>query len=350
MPDLTYFVNDRVSVRRFHSYSESMKEKDMNTKLLTITALAAALLSAQAFSQAASQTAPPATATPAPPATPAIDRQAAFDGVVAAEKAFAKLTAEKGMREGFLAYLADDSIVFDPDPTNGQQVWKGRKPSPAVLEWYPVHSEVSLAGDLGFNTGPYDFRPKPGDKPVAWGQFATIWKRQADGAWKAALDLGTSTPEVAVAPAPALALTGPARVEESALPRVDVEKTRAALLDADRALAVSTLEKGSAAYDSVLTDDARLLRVSHQPALGREAARALLAEYPMPTTWETLGGGVARSGDLGYSYGFVKKHEEGPESPWINTSNYLRVWRREKDGPWKLAFEVLSPRPQKPKA
>ncbi|HEY0555488.1 MAG TPA: DUF4440 domain-containing protein [Thermoanaerobaculia bacterium] len=318
------------------------------TKILSWTAFGAAVTLVAAAALAQTPTSAPAA--PAPPATPAIDRQAAFDGVVAAEKAFAKLTAEKGMREGFLAFLADDSIVFDPDPANGQQVWKGRKPSPAVLEWYPVHSEVSLAGDLGFNTGPYDFRPKPADKPVAWGQFATIWKRQADGSWKAALDLGTSTPEPTAAAAPALALNGPTRVEESALPKVDVEKARSALLDADRALAASTLEKGSAAYDGVLTDDARLLRVSHQPALGREAARALLAEYPMPTTWESLGGGVARSGDLGYSYGFVKKHEEGPESPWINTSNYLRVWRREKDGPWKLAFEVLSPRPQKPKA
>jgi ketosteroid isomerase-like protein len=70
----------------------------------------------------------------------------------------------------------------------------------------------------------------------------------------------------------------------------------------------------------------------------------------MPTTWEPLGGGVSRSGDLGYTYGFVKRHEDGPESPWINTSNYLRVWRKEKDGPWKLAFEVFSPRPNKPKA
>jgi ketosteroid isomerase-like protein len=318
------------------------------TKVFSWTALgvAATLVAAAAFAQ----TSTPAPAAPAT-AAPAIDRQAAFDGVVAAEKAFAKTAAEKGMRDGFLAFLADDSVVFDPDPTNGQQVWKARPASPALLEWYPVHSEVSLAGDMGFNTGPYDFRPKPADKPVAWGQFATIWKRQADGGWKAALDLGTSTPEPPTAAVPALALSGPARMEESALPKVDAEAARTALLAADRALAAATQEKGSAAaYDGILSEDARLLRVSHQPALGREAAKALLAENPMPTTWEPLGGGVARSGDLGYSYGFVKKHEEGPESPWINTSNYLRVWRREKDGPWKLAFEVFSPRPQKPKA
>ena len=45
-----------------------------------------------------------------------------------------------------------------------------------------------------------------------------------------------------------------------------------------------------------LTDDVRLVRASRQPALGREAARALLAENPQPTTWEPLGGGVARDG------------------------------------------------------
>jgi ketosteroid isomerase-like protein len=308
----------------------------------TAFGVAATLLAAASLAQT------PAAAPVSP--APAVDRQAALDGLVAAEKAFAKTAAEKGMREGFLAFLAEDSLVFDPDPANGRQVWKGRPASPALLEWFPVHSEVSLAGDLGFNTGPYDFRPKPGEAPVAWGQFATIWKRQADGGWKAALDLGTSTPEPPAPPVPAIALSGPARVEESALPKVDAEGARAALLDADRALAAATQEKGSAAaYEGVLTDDVRLLRVSRQPVLGREAARALLAENPMPTTWEPLGGGVARSGDLGYSYGFVKRHEEGPESPWINTSNYLRVWRREPNGPWRLAFEVFSPRPQKPK-
>jgi ketosteroid isomerase-like protein len=140
-------------------------------------------------------------------------------------------------------------------------------------------------------------------------------------------------------------------VEAAAVPRVDFGAALAALLDADRAFATATQEKGSpAAYEAVLTDDVRLLRASRQPVLGKEAARALLAENPMPTTWEPLGGGIATSGDLGYTYGFVKRHEEGPESPWINTSNYLRVWRKEKDGPWKLAFEVFSPRPNKPKS
>lgn len=323
----------------------------MNSKAFPWIALGfAGLLAAPAFSQTASQTAP-APAAPAPKPVAVVDRQAALDSLVAAEKAFAQMAAEKGTRDAFLAFLADDGLVFQPDPVNGKETWRARQPSPAVLSWYPVHSEVSLAGDLGFNTGPFDYRPKPGEKPVVFGQFATIWARQADGSWKAALDLGTATPEPSSQVAPSISLTGPARLEVTALPKVDVGAAMTALLDADRAFAKATQEKGSAAtYEPLLTDDAGLVRASRQPALGKEAARALLAaENPTPTTWEPLGGGVSRSGDLGYTYGYVKRHEDGPESPWINTSNYLRVWRKETGGPWKLAFEVFSPRPQKPK-
>jgi ketosteroid isomerase-like protein len=323
----------------------------MNSKAFSWIALGVAgLLAAPALSQTASQTAP-APAAPAPKPVAVVDRQAALDSLVAAEKAFAQMAAEKGTRDAFLAFLADDALVFQPDPMNGKEAWKARQPSPAVLSWYPVHSEVSLAGDLGFNTGPFDYRPKPGEKPVVFGQFATIWARQADGFWKAVLDLGSATPEPPSQVAPAISLTGPAKVEVTALPKVDMAAALTALLDADRAFSSATQEKGaSVAYEPLLTDDVRLVRASRQPALGREAARALLAENPMPTTWEPLGGGVSRSGDLGYTYGFVKRHEDGPESAWINTSNYLRVWRKEKDGPWKLAFEVYSPRPQKPKS
>ena len=313
----------------------------MNSRSFWLTTLAAALLASQAFAQ---------TAAPKPAAPAAIDRQAALDGVVAAEKAFAQMASEKGTRDAFIAFLAEDSLVFDPDPVNGREVWRARPASQGLLEWYPVYSEVSLAGDLGFNTGPYTFRPKRGEKPVAFGQFATIWKRQTDGSWKALLDLGTSTPEPASAVTPAISLTGPARVEESALPKVDPEAVRAALLEADRALAAAVQAKGvAAAYETILTDDARLLRVSRQPVLGKAAIRTALAENTAPVTWEPLGGGVARSGDLGYTYGFVKRHEDGPESPWINTSNYLRVWRKGADGTWKVVFDEFSPRPQKPK-
>ena len=32
-------------------------------------------------------------------------------------------------------------------------------------------------------------------KPAAFGNFMTVWKKQTDGSWKFALDLGISNPE-----------------------------------------------------------------------------------------------------------------------------------------------------------
>src|SRR4051794_38996075 len=113
----------------------------------------AGLLAAPALSQTASQAAPAQTA-PAPPPIPMVDRQAALDSLVAAEKAFARTAAEKGTRDAFLAFLADDGLMFQPDPVNGKESWRARPAPPGFLSWYPVHSEGSLAGGPGFHTRP----------------------------------------------------------------------------------------------------------------------------------------------------------------------------------------------------
>lgn len=304
----------------------------MKTKTaLTTCGLAAALLVSPMLAQAPVQTAP------------AVDRQAALDGLVAAEKAFSKAAAAKGIRDSFLDFLADDSVLFRPDPVNGPQFLRSRPGAPGLLSWQPAYAEVSLAGDLGYDTGPAEYRAKAEDKAEP-SQFATVWARQADGAWKAMVDLGTpGNPPMAVD----IALKGPAKVAASALPKVDAKAVEASLLAADRALAGVAQEKGTAAaYTAVLADDARLLRAGRALTVGKAAAQAVLGEDKGLVTWEPAGGGVARSGDLGYTYGIVQHRENIVESPWVKTGNYIRVWRRQPDGAWKLAFDVLSPRPK----
>ncbi|HEY0512719.1 MAG TPA: nuclear transport factor 2 family protein [Thermoanaerobaculia bacterium] len=276
-----------------------------------------------------------------------VDRQAALDSLVAAEKAFSDDAAKKGIRDSFLDFLADDSVVFTPDPVNGRETLRSGPAQAGLLSWYPVYSEVSLAGDLGYNTGPYEFRAKAGDKPAATGQFSTVWRRQADGSWKAVVDLGTPGNPPA---AGTISLQGPAKVAASALPKVDAGAAKASLLEADRRLAGAAQESGTAALVPVLTDDVRLLRAGQAMTSGKAAAQTLLAEDKAPVTWEPAGGGVARSGDLGYTYGILERRDIGVETPWMKTGNYLRVWRKQLDGSWKLAFDVLSPRPKLTKA
>ena len=46
----------------------------------------------------------------------------------------------------------------------------------------------------------------------------------------------------------------------------------------------------------------------------------------------------------------LERRDIGVETSWVKTGNYLRVWRKQLDGSWKLAFDVLSHRPKLTKA
>ena len=54
-----------------------------------------------------------------------------LETLVASERAFSAMSVEKGMKDAFLTYLADDGIIFRPLPVNGKSVWAPRRPSPA---------------------------------------------------------------------------------------------------------------------------------------------------------------------------------------------------------------------------
>lgn len=277
-----------------------------------------------------------------------IDRQVILDSMIAAEHAFAKLAKEKSTKEAFLANLADDSILFGPNLTRGKDLWKSRPDSSSLLSWYPIHAGLSMAGDLGYTTGPWEFRARRDAKEAdAYGHFVTIWKKQGDGSWKVMLDLGSTNPKPAGPIPPAIPAATPVHVDLNALPKVIEGLEARNLLTKDRDFALASESKGdAAAYLEVLAEDARLHRTGRQPIVGREAIRAAFAENPAPATWAPAAAFVSRSGDLGYTFGLAKRRQSGPDSPWVDSDNYLRIWRKE-NGAWKLVLDVFEPRPPK---
>src|SRR5207247_10493376 len=95
-------------------------------------------------------------------------RQANRLAIAEAERAFAKAAATKGTRDAFLEFLADDGIIFQPGPVNAKKFWGERPSRRGLLSWEPIFSDVSRAGDLGYTTGPWEFRPNgPDDQPLA---------------------------------------------------------------------------------------------------------------------------------------------------------------------------------------
>ncbi len=84
-----------------------------------------------------------------------------------------------------------------------------------------------------------------------------------------------------------------------------------------------------------------LLRPEHYPLVG-EAARRFLQnqkEGGATLTWEPQAAEVARSGDLGYTYGLYTVTTK--DTSFQGT--YVSIWKKQKDGSWKFVLDTGNP-------
>ena len=265
-----------------------------------------------------------------------VDLAAEYQSLINAERAFAKRSVDTNPKEAFLAFIADDGVLFNPDPGPGKEAWEKRPVPDYTLDWWPTHADISRSADLGWTTGPWVLGLKDGKK--LHGYFASVWRKQTDGTWKLVTDMGASMPEVAKRggePGP----LDPAKLETFAAP-ADPKEAEGALLDADKVLGETAGKGLEDAYKPLLAEDVRLMREGHAPFVGKEAATLRLSEEKGTFSSKPVGGGSAKAGDLGYVYGTYERKGDKPES-----GSYMRVWRREPGDTWKLALEVLSPKP-----
>lgn len=261
--------------------------------------------------------------------------------LVQMEHDFAKAAATKGTRDAFLEFLAEDGILFQPGPVNGKKFWTEHPPRKGLLSWEPIFADVSRAGDLGYTTGPWEFRPNGADdKPVAFGQYFTIWKKQSNGSWKFVLDRGVSSEK----PFATRILQFPLNDEDSTSGgKFDLDRGRASLTKLETEFSERSAKKGSAdAFDVYLAEDARLLRENVAPAVGKVAALNLISARLGTLTWQATMADISASGDLGYTYG-VFEFKSGMAAP--ERGSYVRVWKKQ-NGKWRVVMDVMSPDPK----
>jgi ketosteroid isomerase-like protein len=112
------------------------------------------------------------------------------------------------------------------------------------------------------------------------------------------------------------------------------------VMEADRAFARSVAEQGLEAWVAAFSDDGSMIPASGPVTSGHEAIRAAMAPaFATPgfsIVWEPLGGEVAGSGDLGYTYGDYESGVEGA----LTRGRYVTVWRRSSDGKWKVIADL----------
>jgi ketosteroid isomerase-like protein len=280
-------------------------------------------------------------------AAPAVAQKNVSDlkAIVETERAFSRMSEEQGTREAFDAFIADDGILFRPTPVFGKK-WMQEHPLPAsptrsVLSWQPIFADVSRAGDLGYTTGPWLLRKDLNGKPQAFGNFMTVWKKQANGSWRFVLDLGISNP-LPKTDAPIFE-PGSFHPIKGKIEKVDHEAARSALLNFDREFSkASAVQGGREAFLVYAAKDVRLYRNDHFPFVGKMAAADALAPLTAEWTWKPSFADVSSSGDLGYSYGIYElKDKNGAVS---ERGNYARVWKKV-NGTWKLVVDVADPLP-----
>jgi ketosteroid isomerase-like protein len=253
------------------------------------------------------------------------------------ERSFARMSVDAGMDTSFLAHLADDGIILRPGPVNGKLWFRTNPSNKTLLKWEPTYGDVSAVGDLGFTTGPWTATSlRDSTQDARCGHYLSMWRREKGKGWKLAFDCGIGHSAPAAGRLVSLMDDAAwARERVFHMTQHDAASQTEDLLSADQKLARMS-EKGEAEQSLLGAMDLHALayRDGMLPIIGRDSIAAVLASRPGNTTYLPLAAEVARSGDIGYTYGSVThKRVQG---------YYLRIWRRQIGKPWFVIVDLES--------
>ncbi|MBK7882621.1 MAG: hypothetical protein IPJ81_01370 [Chitinophagaceae bacterium] len=118
----------------------------------------------------------------------------ARENMMEADRAFSKLSKEKGMKTAFIEYIDSNGVLLKPNerPIIGAEAidyLSQLNDSTYILEWEPNDGMVAQSGELGFTYGYYKLIPQAKDTTL-YGTYVSVWRKQQDGNWKFVLDSG----------------------------------------------------------------------------------------------------------------------------------------------------------------
>jgi ketosteroid isomerase-like protein len=264
----------------------------------------------------------------------AAGRMPELDEVVASERAFAARAQQVNARQAFVEYFAADAILFAPYPVRAFPQLREGPDWGVNIQWRPVAAGISGAGDMGYTTGPSEYRRAPSEPPVGYGHYTSVWQRQMDGGYRVQIDVGIKHPAPVVPPEDWTRPSEPPTVQ----PALDPTE-RASALSALRELdaRVGATQGSDATLADVFADDVRLHRGGRLPVSGRAQALVDLAVHQESLNWVPVGVAVAESGDLGYAYGRGRSTGGSPAD--ASELAYLNIWQR-RGGKWRLIVHV----------
>ena len=116
------------------------------------------------------------------------------------DAAFSRATTQQGL-EGFLSYFSEEAAILSSDagtitgkPDIRSHYSRAFSTPGFKITWTPAEAHLDGVGELGYTYGTFQIttRDESGRPSSRSGQYCTIWRKQADGAWKIILDIGNA--------------------------------------------------------------------------------------------------------------------------------------------------------------
>jgi ketosteroid isomerase-like protein len=251
--------------------------------------------------------------------------------IARADREFSGLSREKGMPLACVQYFANDGVAFAPGPVNGKEYWSAHTSFGGVLLWQPVFSAAAHSLDLGYSTGPWELRNTGASSLRTFGNYVTVWRKQATGDWKVVLDIGTQNPEPDEPPASLEIL--PADPTAGQRPSEDARTGFRRTYDD---FVTQAKEDSGKAVIRHAANEIRVYRDHAAPAIGLLAARILLEPDHAKATLEEPHTRLSKAVDLACIYGSYSEERGNITGRGV----YLTIWRIDLNGDWKLVLDL----------
>lgn len=118
---------------------------------------------------------------------------------------------------------------------------------------------------------------------------------------------------------------------------------KAFLFDLEARFAGDVATRGGAGFAAWFADDGVALGNGKPPLVGKVAIEQGANWTPQnyQLTWTPTDGLMGPSGDMGYTWGHFEGHSKDANgNPVTTTGRYMTIWRRDKDGAWKVVLDA----------
>jgi len=118
-----------------------------------------------------------------------------------------------------------------------------------------------------------------------------------------------------------------------------------AIVEADLAFAADAAKRGAeTAFGERMLANGRLFPARQPIAVGPDAARTLFKGDA--SLWEWAPVEAVANGDLGVTWGIAAISGKGEDGkPFVVTTRYTTVWRKDDKGAWKIWIDLGTPGP-----